>query len=394
MALLNGLAPGIYWRSNTGNSLPTEADNWEALTLEGIAAENSTVLSAKYIAIVTGENDEKRKSFCVEIPEHEIDSEGNVNRELLAYNNEDESEYGSVYQWHFFLAYKDVINALTNKLTEKSKQDKENGTSDEQFDYNFQGIAWTNTWYNKEIIIDEEEGAEEAEEGRVLLQWAVDLSYETAVKQFISTGKCSCYHFIPFETAVSTDASSYNNALTMPCGVYYGGNLAIANNKISPTNEFIPLSENSAYSTPPGWVVIKTGGLSTSNKASFGVHIQYSSGVTCNSYNTNGLKLSKYQWEFYFAYKDLIDELYEMKNRSEVMPGRASIYSIPGSVWTSTNYGAKPNSLGAAEIDSEGEYQNPQGLKWIVCPAFSSSQFMLVKDMKYSIPRALDLVTS
>ena len=230
-----------------------------------------------------------------------------------------------------------------------------------------------------------------------MLQWAVDLSYETAVKQFIDTGKCSCYHFIPFETenAVSTDASSYSNAVTMPCGVYYGrNNLTIANNKISPTNDFIPLSENSAYLNIPEWVVIKTGGLSTSNKASFGVQIQYSSGVTCNSYDTSGLKLSKYQWEFYFAYKDLIDELYEKKNRSQVMPGRASIYSIPGSVWTSTNYGAKPNSLGAAEINSEGEYQNSQGLKWIVCPAFSSSQFMLVKNMTYSIPHALDLVTS
>lgn len=358
MAYLRDLTPGIYWTPT--KFLVTSTPTWEELTLEGIADENSSVLSAKHIAIVTGENDEERKSFYVAIPEVEIGKE----RELTRFDST--KKYGTIYQWHFFLAYKDIINALTTRLNEASKLAVEEGSATIEYDHDFQGTVWTTTQYNN--------GGNNPD---IAIQWAADLTYESARLQFKQDVALELeITTFDYET-IDTEGEKYTgiDSLKPYAGAYYAETTLPNVNTV-----YYPLKAINNWNSKNAKIII-VNTRQTGDRASFCVYIQAIEKIYSGSWGSeNKRTLTKYQWQMFFAYSNLIDILYQDVNERYVKPGELSIYGLPGMIWTSSDYICKPNSLGAAEVS------NGNGLKWVVCPAFRSSHIVLKTKSEYNFP--------
>lgn len=326
MANLRDLTPGVYWGSTAGN--------WKELTLEGIENNVDNVIeNIKYIGISTGYHDDaERLSFHIKFPETEL-----VEEEYSPFTN-----YGTFHQWHFFLAYKDIINALTDK----KNIGKENG-------YSFRETIWTRTVYN--------EGNEGENNG---LQWGIDLAYESSILLWKS-GKA--YGFKVFnDDFVTNDAkTSYTYAeVENRVGIYY------TSNKPNMYETYYPLKQE--YGKDEA-VIDKWITVSTRQK---GERITFYFKPKKRNYYDGlqtdvSLLLSKYQWEFLFAYKDLLDEFYRQLN-SNKKPGELDPYCLPGLFLTSTHYNGKPNSIATNENKSDGV-----GISWAVTPSFAGSLIVI-----------------
>lgn len=321
MAILKDLTPGVYWCDSTGS-------NWKELTLEGIENNVDNVIeNIKRIGISTGYKDDgERISFSVKIPTEElVEEEYNSNK-----------NYGTFHQWHFFLAYKDIINALT---------DKRGG-------YRFRETIWTRTVYN--------EGNEGENNG---IQWGIDLAYESSIVLWKS-GKA---YGIPvtIEDGVSNDSkSSYTYAeVENRAGIYYTAN------KPNMHETYYPLKyEYGNDSVTDKWITVST--RQKGERISFFFKPkkrEYYNGVQTD----DSRLLSKYQWEFLFAYKDLLDEFYRQLN-SNKKPGELDPYCLPGLFLTSTQYNGKPNSIATNENKSDGV-----GISWAVTPSFAGSLIVI-----------------
>lgn len=352
MASFNILTPGIYWSSNLSS--------WEILTKELIENKNSDVNQARYILIVTGIRNVDRRSFHVEIPKIEVGTE----RELKEFDIS--KKYGTIYQWQFFLAYKDIINALTNRLNEASKLDVEEGRSIVEYDHDFQGTVWTTTSYN--------DGGSNAD---IAIQWAADLSYESARLQFKK------------DLAIELEIQTYNNegvdngGETSYTGIDglkpYAGAYYIETDQSNVNTVYYPLKTvNGENSKNAKVIIVNT--RQTGDRAPFSVYVQAVENIGSGSWTDSRSTLTKYQWQMFFAYSNLIDRLYQDVNKEYVKPGELSKYGLPGMIWTSSNYICKPKTLGAAEVS------NGNGLKWVVCPAFRSSHIVLKTKSEYNFP--------
>lgn len=365
MASFSGLTPGIYWSSESSNP-----SSWEVLNEEVINGEDTTIDGAKYILIVTGVRDVDRRSFHVKIPRNEKVN-GKVKFVYTEFNNS--KNYGTIYQWHFFLAYKKLIDALTNRLNKISESSSET----KKYCYDFiQDRVWTTTIYNSGSVEPNVINRD------IAIQWIVDFSNESAGLQFIK------------DTAVGFEVTTYDNgavdnggensytgfnALKSFAGAYY------CRNNITDSTVFYPLksAEQRQYATS---IIVNT--RQTGDRAPFRVSIEDNDDIINSSdewpdEETEDTKntLTKYQWQMFFAYSDLVDLLYKNVNENDPpQPYELSKYGLPGMIWTSSDYICKPNTLGAAEI-AKGN-----GLKWVVCPAFGSSHIVLKTNSKYNFP--------
>lgn len=352
MASFNNLTPGIYWSSNLSS--------WETLTKEIIENKDSDVNNAQYILIVTGIRDVNRRSFHVQIPKVEVGKE----RELKEFNIS--KKYGTIYQWQFFLAYKDIINALTSRLNEASKLDVEEGRTTVEYDHDFQGTVWTTTSYNNG-----------GSNPNIAIQWTADLSYESARLQFKK------------DVALEMEITTYNNggvdnggedsytgltSLKPYAGAYYTETTLPNVNTV-----YYPLKTvNEGNSKNAQAIIVNT--RQTGDRASFCVYVQAIENIGSGPWTDSRRTLTKYQWQMFFAYSNLIDVLYQDVNENYVHPGELSKYGLPGMIWTSSDYICKPKTLGAAEVS------NGNGLKWVVCPAFRSSHIVLRTKTEYNFP--------
>ena len=371
MASFSGLTPGIYWSSEESNP-----SSWEVLNEEVINGDDTTIDGAKYILIVTGVRDVNRRSFHVEIPRNEKVKDNKVIFDYTAFD--ENKNYGTIYQWHFFLAYKKLIDALTNRLNKVSELSSET----KKYCYDFiQDRVWTTTIYNS--------GSVEANviNRDIAIQWIVDFSNESAGLQFIK------------DTAVGFEVTTYDsgavdnggensytgfNALKSFAGAYY------CQSTITDSTVFYPLksAEQRQYATS---IIVNT--RQTGDRAPFRVSIETNDDVINSSGEWPGEEtedtkntLTKYQWQMFFAYSDLVDLLYKDVNENDPpQPYELSKYGLPGMIWTSSDYICKPNTLGAVEA-SKGN-----GLKWVVCPAFGSSHIVLKTNSKYNFP-TVDIV--
>lgn len=351
MASFSNLTPGIYWSSESSNP-----SSWEVLNEEVIKGEDNAINQAKYILIVTGVRNVNRRSFHVEIPKIKVGEE----RELTTFDSS--KNYGTIYQWHFFLGYKNIINALTNRLNKASKLDVELGVTDIEYDHDFQGTIWTTTPYNN--------GGNNQD---LAIQWTADLSYESARLQFKK------------DVAIGIEVITYDNELVDNGGeeIYTGSIVnqfagAYYIKEETSMSKFYPLKMiNDNGSANAKAIVISTRQVDI---PSFYVYIQNAENIENVEWEATKPKLTKYQWQFFFAYSDLIDILYKDVNSNFNTPGELSIYGLPGMMWTSSDYICSPQTLGAAEI-SDGV-----GLKWVVCPAFRSSHIVLKTKSKYNLP--------
>lgn len=325
MAYLRDLTPGVYWSNAT--------NNWKELTLEGIENNVDNVIeNIKRIGISTGYNDDsERLSFSITIPTEEL-----VEEEYDSRKN-----YGTFHQWHFFLAYKDIINALT---------DKKGG-------YRFRETIWTRTVYN--------EGNEGENNG---IQWGIDLAYESSIVLWKS-GKA---YGIPItlEDNVSNDSkSSYTyDEVENRAGIYYTAN------KPNMYETYYPLKhEYGNDSVTDKWITVSTRQKGERILFYFKPKKrEYYNGVQTD----DSLLLSKYQWEFLFAYKDLLDEFYRQLNNNK-KPGELDPYCLPGLFLTSTHYNGKPNSIATNENKSDGV-----GISWAVTPSFAGSLIVIRDGLK------------
>jgi hypothetical protein len=336
--VLSNLQPsGVYWNSKACNDINFSEDaTWERIvSVEDITED--VINNIKSIGIITfyGENgDAERASFAFTINRGEWVSE----------KYDENKNYGSVYQWSYFLAYKDIIGPLFEKLGIK---------------YPDTFNIWTNTSYNTGGL-----------DGLNAVQWMVDLKYNTTRMNFKHDEGygIEVYNVTGnrLQNIPNTPIGIFNAKLNH--GVYYCEQHPNRSDAI-----FYRVSENSIFenTVTPKYLVFNTISKNDVERKPFWIQIEKNNDIEKGVWDESRSILTKYQWDIFFAHKDLVDKVYAYLNKDKEI-GTLDIYGISNFVWTSTDYVVKKNTLGYYEVNSK----NGKGIKWVVCPSLRTSQIM------------------
>ena len=344
MAVFNNIEAlaGVYWNAKPCEDINFETDDkWSLLTsVEDITDE--VINNIQSIGIITyygSLTDASRASFAFTLPKGKWVVE--------AYDSQ--KNYGTIYQWMFFLSYKNIIDPLFDALKISYIEGK-----------NF----WTTTVYNEGNL-----------DGSNAIQWMVDLKYNSRRISYkngfevgveVYTIPNGCWQPTPNIGLAKSDAK-------LSHGIYYCEGHPNEDETI-----FFPVREESVINDTitPKYIVFNA--LPPFNEP-FWIQIEESNNVQSGTWRDNIATLTKYQWDVFLAYKDLVDKVYDFMNLNNPI-GNLAKYGIPDLVWTSTDYMAKENTIGYYEV------HKGKGIKWVVCPSIGSSDIVLKKGIECKYP--------
>lgn len=366
---LYSATPGLYWSESTIDSFAAADNRWEKVDFANDDEEEILRIAenAMSFGIVTVYNKEdiNRCAFIFNIHNDGYENEYSI------YGSDDGSLRPSVQQMHFLLAYKDKIDIIINKKRELYPDSRYWGVTANEIkkgeDRDF--IAWTNTFIN--------EGDEGKDNG---ILWFVDIIHNSPRIDY----KKSKHPVIPIFNADDYERGYGKETYTKQeilegeykkYGAFYS--------EQHPNNIdtlFYPLKSDMSFSITPRYLAFNVSDNSDERKPFF-VKIEESNEIKSGTWDSNEKTLTKYQWEFFLAHKDLIDEVYVHLNRNKDV-GSLDIYSIPDLVWTSTDYTPKENTLGYYEVNNN----KGKGIKWVVCPSLRTSQIVFKKKTECNYP--------
>lgn len=336
--------PGVYWNSKSCDKINFETDDtWAALTsVDDITDEVINKIQSIGIITYYGDStDASRASFAFTIPKKNWVIEG----------YDSQKNYGSIYQWMYFLSYKNIIAPLFDAL---------------KIEYLDEYNIWTNTTLN-----DGDIGGSNA------VQWTVDLNHNSgriSYKNGVGIG-IEIYTLSDGcpQTALNTEISKADAKLTH--GTYYCEGHPNESNTV-----FFSLRSDSVLENTitPKYIVFNTSS-NDNQHLPFWVQIEESNNIPNTTWSESTPKLTKYQWDIFMGHKDLVSKVYDFVNLDNLIEGLDK-YGIPDLVWTSTDYMAKENTIGYYEVNKG------KGIKWVVCPSLGSSQIVFKKKTECLYP--------
>ena len=340
--------PGIYWSPKACKDIDFSTNTtWKRIaSVEDITDEVVNLIKSIGVITFYGENtDAERASFAFTI------NRGEWVREKYNKNK----NYGSVYQWSYFLAYKDIIDPLFEKLDIK---------------YPDTFNIWTNTNCNTGNL-----------DGSNAVQWMIDLKHNSTRLSFKHD---DAYGIEVYNVALSRIQSPLNVSVNKDNvynkhGIYYC--------EQHPNNDdtmFYRISENCTFENTvrPKYIMFNTLSWTDDERKPFWIQIEENNEFEKSVWDESRPKLTKYQWDIFLAHKDLVDRLYAYLNKDKEI-GTFDIYGISDFVWTSTDYAVKENTLGYYEVNNK----KGKGIKWVVCPSLRTSQIMFRSKTKCNYPK-------
>lgn len=363
---LYSATPGLYWSESTIDSFAAADNRWEKVDFENDNVEEIDRI-AQYVSsfgIVTGYHNEdmERCSFMFNI----IHGDYKVTEDFGG--DDDGSIRPSISQMHYLLSYKDKIDIIVKRYRELFSDLPVWGITADEIkegkEINF--TVWTTTNVN--------EGDEGKDNGIV---WLMDITHESSRIDF-TNGEYYQLSVINADDYGRGEPQDYHTQAYAKNvgGVYY---TEYHPNEVDTL--FYPLKKNMTFSATPKYLVFNLSDGSDKRKPFF-IEFEKKNEMEHGTWDKDKKKLTKYQWEFFLAHKDLIDEVYVHLNRNKDV-GSLDTYSIPDLVWTSTDYTPKENTLGYYEVNNN----KGKGIKWVVCPSLRNSQKVFKKGSECYYPK-------
>lgn len=369
MVTLQQAETGLYYTDKSFALTLGNQNVWEKIDFSNYEGEEKDAYiktiaeKVKTFAIVTGyyqngNNVDPRSTFFFSLPtETEL-------KEREEYN--ERTEYGTIQQWHYFLAYKDIFDVIVSK--------KQELYPDEKFwflnTHEYTDITiWTKSVYN--------EGDENQNNG---IHWGVDVVYNTA--RFIPTN--GSYSNIPVCNVIKNQNTNTQESYTKTEALAMTSAYYTFHNPNVDGAIFYPLKqEMSEFKVTPKFLTFNT---NNNVIKPFFVEIEESKNVKNYTWNSGDVMLTKNQWEIFMAHKDLVDKVYFYLNNPENTEGTLDTldtYGIPGIVWTKSNYNVKENTIGYYEVNNV----RGKGIKWGVCPSLGTSHIIFRNGPMFNFPK-------